>query len=577
MKKFILLLMLLFCPMVYGDEVVHNYFQNLIDEGHNNLATLMANEKSEPLSANAFNVSKDLKKYNINNNALVEIAPSFEIFYDSINNITINYNKMIGYRNISNSSNYLVFKVSLEDLKNNLQVLNDSITKIDKITLEDKNGNTLKFDTSKIKKDIEILSKNIDIYSEKMIPLAPEGFVIYSDENTVFINSNITIHGYGSTDSTSIKLYYNNMSYEVEVENRSFSKTFLIDNLGNNIFYAKYDNKTSNILKIECIKIPTYLRVKYNSEEYIGNDAKIDIHLYDYYGNEINDTVYISYLNRSLKLKSPAMLHINSDKDDKIKVNIKYPGNSIYKGIEKNIPIDFVRIPTYLSSEYCGYNRINGSLLDEFGNPLDNKEIYLIVGNETYTTKTKNGAFEFSLDSKIKGFRNGYNDNECLILFKGDELYAPSSKRLLKEKSFVGFFSNRGGKNNNIWLLSISLILFVIAGFIKRGYKRGNTIVDSINNNTFETIKKEIVDIYPMFVSLITNKKYVEGIIKAYCMFISKLNAHKSLTPREICNRYGNIKGIETITEIFEKVYYGNKSPEKDDINKYDEFFKRSL
>ncbi len=202
-------------------------------------------------------------------------------------------------------------------------------------------------------------------------------------------------------------------------------------------------------------------------------------------------------------------------------------------------------------------------------NIFDNHEINYVVHLATYYKKT-----------------HEYNDIEEMM-----ESNITIPTKILEQMRLhsVEYFINTGtffeydlnsrliGKNNNIWLLSISLILFVIAGFIKRGYKRGNTIVDSINNNTFETIKKEIVDIYPMFVSLITNKKYVEGIIKAYCMFISKLNAHKSLTPREICNRYGNIKGIETITEIFEKVYYGNKSPEKDDINKYDEFFKRSL
>ncbi|AEH07285.1 hypothetical protein [Methanothermococcus okinawensis] len=583
MKKCLLLTIILFsCPIVFGDqiigenEIIFNYFQSLIDDGHTNLNLLIEGNKAELLSANVFNVSKDLKKHNVNH-TILNIAPVFEEFYNSINNITINYNNMIKYRDVKNSHDYIIFKTSLKNVHRNLMVLNDSLNKIDNIALTDKDGKVLKFDTSNVRSDINTMLKDTIKYSNKLNKIKPEGFVIYSDKNSVFINSNITIYGYVGNNiinntiinktlnktANSITLYHNNISYNITLKNNSFSKTFLLNKLGNHIFYAKSSSKTSNILNITCLKIPTYIDVIYNNKEYVGNNANLKIKLYDYYGNELRDNIYIHYLNKHETVRAPTNLSIKSNLEKNITVNIIYNGNNIHNNSKKTITINFVRIPTYITANY-NKDKIIGNLFDKNNNLLNNKIIYLVIDNKTYTSKTKNGIFEFNISNNSLG--------RCYIFFKGDYKYLPS-KKLINDKNIMPLFSKT---SNNGYILSfiILIILMVLISYRMKKHENMVNINAKSDDTIYNNIDIKIKNIYSEFEKYISNKKYVEGIIKAYCSFVNKLNIKKSLTPREICNRYNHIKGLKTITKIFEKVYYGNIKPEKEDIEKYDKFFK---
>ena len=574
MKIRIILFFILLAPMAYSsefNEILHTYFQSLIDEGHENMNMLIEGNKAEPLSANVFNVSENLKKHGVNH-TLLNISPIFEQYYNSINNITINYNNMIEHRNVKNPYDYIIFKTSLKNVRNNLIVLNNSLNNIDNIKLKNRNGNILKFDTSKVRSDINIMLKEAELYSNKINKIAPEGFVIYSDKSTVFIDSKITIYGYINNKRTinSITLYHNNDSYNITLKNNSFSKTFLINSLGNHIFYATTPSETSNTLKISCLKIPTHINVIYKNKEYIDNNVNLKIELYDYYGNELRDNVYIQYLNKHENIRAPLNLNIKSNMEKNISIYLEYKGNNIYSTSKKIITIRFIRIPTYITANYEN-NKIIGKLFDKNNNLLNNKNIYLKINNKTYTSKTKNGSFEFNINN---------TSDKCYIFFKGDSKYLPSSKKLIKDKNTILMSSiDNSNINNNKYMLCfiVLIVLLVLMTYkIQKHRNLENTVDEGDVGIIYKTVKTlNIKSIYLEFEKYISNKKYVEGIIKAYYLFISRLNIKKSLTPREICKIYGNIEGLKSITKIFEKVYYGNIKPENDDIKKYDKFFKR--
>jgi hypothetical protein len=250
-----------------------------------------------------------------------------------------------------------------------------------------------------------------------------------------------------------------------------------------------------------------------------------------------------------------------------ITVNIEYKGNSIYNKSKKTATISFVRIPTYITANYEG-NKIIGKLFDKDNNLLNNKDIYLEMDNKTYISKTRNGSFEFNISNNAH--------DECHIFFKGDSKYKPSSKKLIKDKNIMLIFNS----NNNGYILSFMAVVLLLVLIIYRIQRRRDMKDmaaeedEGIIHDAIEALK--IKGIYLEFEKYISNKKYVEGIIRTYSSFIHRLNIQKSLTPREICRRYSNIKGLKTITKIFEKVYYGNMEPKKDDIEKYDKFFKGS-
>jgi hypothetical protein len=94
--------------------------------------------------------------------------------------------------------------------------------------------------------------------------------------------------------------------------------------------------------------------------------------------------------------------------------------------------------------------------------------------------------------------------------------------------------------------------------------------------NTHHPVKEfDRKTIYSTFMKYVRSKKYVEAIVNSYSLFVNKLKIKKSLTPREICRKYKNVKYLKTITKIFEKVYYGSKIPDKEDVDKYDKFFRK--
>ncbi|AEF97050.1 hypothetical protein [Methanotorris igneus] len=555
----ILFIFILFMmPKSYCNNLTaYHYFQGMIDESNDKLEALLNGENTTPIQANIFNVSEDLKEYEINV-TLLNISPTFKEFYIATNNIIINYNKMIKYRNVSNLNDYVIFKISLKNAKNNLELLNHSIQKIDNITLKYENK-SLKFNTENIKKTINELNSELNIYVKKLDYINPRGFFIYSNKETAFLNSNITIYGYIDTKKPiNITIFYDNTPYTIESINGMFSKNFTINRTGNHTFYAKYDSRTSNIIKIKCIKIPTYFDIKYNKEEYILSPAKVEVHLYDYYKNEINASIYVNYQNKTLELKAPCTLYIKGTSERILPIEFTFLGNSLYSSTKKVIYINFTKIPTYINARY-EHNKIVGTLTDFNGNKLNNKSIYLIVNNKTYSiTKTYNGSFEFLFTKDIP--------KECKVVFKGDSIYKPSEK-IVRRNLLFGLIAHEN-YNMAIFIFIISIIIS-IAITIKIKSKNN----DLQDKKSKEKRKTEKEDIYDIFIKLIENKKYFEGIVKTYNIFIKILGAPKYLTPREICKTY-KIVGLEKITKIFEKVYYGNKKPKRKDINEYRRYFK---
>ncbi|MBW9220883.1 hypothetical protein KKP91_01545 [Methanothermococcus sp. SCGC AD-155-M21] len=592
----ILLISILILPAVggahFGDsEIIYNYYQGLIDEGHDSLYNLSNNKKGELISTNVFNVTKDLKEYNISHE-LLEITPPFEDLHYALNNIIVNYNSMIEHSNVENPRDYLIFDNSLKNVLNNITLLKNSLNKIDNLSLYDSKGHLLKFDTSKIREDIDKLSGNTERYSEKLENIKTKGFYIYSNSNTAYINSKVVIYGklVSNHNIESIVLFHNNKHHIIKLKENSFSKDIYIDTLGKHTFYAISPVGKSNKLIIKSLKIPTYIETypdgyTYNNiEAYIGEEVNLKIHLYDHYGKELkNSTLYINYpdKNHPMEYKTPTNLSIKVPNNDNhnwdnntLKISVFYKGNNTYNNSKKVINIRVLRIPTYIVANYSN-NTIMGKIFDYKNRPLDNKTIYLNLNNETYSTVSKNGIFKFKLPEG--NFNSGY------IIFKGDYKYAPSSKEILMNNNLLLTINKNPAENPIlIPILLIFMVMIVFILFKRKYYQRDNLNSPKIEERkeNMDNIRNRIINlindskIFLEFKKLINNKMFKEAIIGTYYLFIKTLNIKGSHTPREICQMYKDVAGIKTITRIFEKVYYGNISPDKKDVEEYKKFFK---
>jgi len=570
MRSIILLIFLILLPTTTGadlgeDEVIHHYFQGLIDVGHESLQNLTYNRRGKIISVEVFNVTESLERNNIDHK-LLEVSPSFKTFLESLNNVVINYNRMIDHRNVKDPQNFSIFKTSLNNVLENVVILERSLDEIEGISLKDDRGNTLRFNTSEIREDLDKILKNINRYSEKLEHIGPgKGFFIYVDRDTVYLNSKVKVYGYINYGHNlpSIILLHNNRPYVVEVRNNSFSKDLYIRTLGNHTIYGISPFGPSNKVTVRCVRIPTYIEVypRGNLTAYLGEEINVDIQLYDYYGNTLeNKTLYITYLDREYSYKTPLKLKLKLNHiyvNSSLPLDITFRGDNNYSPSKNKVYIKILKIPTYITAEYDG-SSIHGTLYDFRGNLLDNKRVYLTVGNNTYSTTTENGSFRFN----VSKFREGY------ILFKGDERYAPSSREL-KYEGIIGGWSSDG----YIPLLSVFtfLLLLTILELYRKRYKQIERRVEE-NRNPGDDTK---LNILPRFYRLIDRGMFREAVILAYQLFIRSLNIKKSYTPREICRMFKGIPGIRVITEIFERTYYGDIPPTKRDIGEWERFLRR--
>ncbi|HIC86855.1 MAG TPA: DUF4129 domain-containing protein, partial [Aquificae bacterium] len=87
--------------------------------------------------------------------------------------------------------------------------------------------------------------------------------------------------------------------------------------------------------------------------------------------------------------------------------------------------------------------------------------------------------------------------------------------------------------------------------------------------------KNSINTSFSIFSKLVERRMFREAVILAYQLFIKPLNIKKSWTPREICRRFRNVPGIKTITEIFERTYYGDIPPTESDVKECERFLRK--
>jgi len=582
MKRIISLILILsiliYLPPTTGsqfgdDEVIYHYFQSLIYNGHQRLQNLIYNKKEKKIYIKVLSVVKDLEDYNVDHKIL-EILPPFKTFRYTINDIVVNYNTMIDYKDIEDPKKFLVFKVSLKNIERDLIILERCLDEIENITLRDKKGNVLKFNTKDIRRDIVKIRENINKYSEKLrvIEAKKRGFYIYANRDPAYLHSRVIIYGFVNYDShlDSIILIQNDRRYVVEVVNNSFEIEIFTNTLGNHTIYGISPYGSSNKLIIRCLKIPTYMRIrpKGNLMAYLEEEIRLDVYLYDCYGNPLeNKTIHVRHPHGEITYKTPSHIRIRLDDrycaytNSSIPIEIVFKGDDMYNSSKEIIYLRVLKIPTFITVRYDN-DCIVGTLFDSRGNPLDNKRVYLIVDNNSYSTVTENGSFKFP----ISKFKKGY------VVFKGDEKYAPSSKEFSYRGILAGEWNSTGGY---IFLLFVIIFILLLIVFKLQGR---TTELDKGMEETEEPKyldeDRTEVDILNRFQMFAGSNMFREAILSVYQFFIRSLNVKKSYTPREICRMYGNIPGIKTITEIFERIYYGDIPPTKKDVEEYERFLR---
>ena len=238
-------------------------------------------------------------------------------------------------------------------------------------------------------------------------------------------NYNVTTDDYGKSR---IKIDFNPGTYDVDIIFDGDGNYYGSSNSGKIIITT--ENKTNVFLTgddVETIsKKESYYEVtltdillspiKYQNIEIIITNVK----------NGINKT-YNLITDSEGKVKA----NLNELDDGEYLSFVSYYGNDEYlEGHTNNIiRVNFNENETKiiagdLSKYYKNESRLEGRLLDNLNNSLSNRNIEIIISNETYYAKTNDDG-EFKLDIDLE--KGNY---EAFIIFKGDENYTGSVRKV---------------------------------------------------------------------------------------------------------------------------------------------------
>ncbi|XRO75231.1 hypothetical protein ACO3TA_07615 [Methanocaldococcus sp. 28A] len=451
--------------------------------------------------------------------------------------------------------------VEINETINNMETLLDEI---DNISILKKGNETLKFNTSDVRKYLELYKKKFSKYGNITITNLT---IDVSNKNPILFE-NITIYGIGENGYVIIHINNEeNKTYNLTVKNNLFLMKYSFNRTGIYKIYATQNGKTSNIVYVNVSRIPSYMVVDNNYTAYVGEEIKINGKLIDYYGNPIKNTTIFAN-NKIIHVDDNGTFTIVefSPKSLLKLINLVYKGNEIYKPANKTVDVEFLKYPVKITIYTDKTNVSVNEPLIIYGNVEGlnrTSDVCIFVNDNLYKIIKTNGTFKTNI------FFNSSGDYVVYAIYRGDEYHEGCKSNIIK-----------------IHVKENSPIIFIILGIVALGLIIGYLYKNKVFKQSKYDKEKIVVEVSEE--NIVETKEVNEkdeeipNDIKEAYKFIfnkitSKYNLPKNLTPRELLNIIKEKKpdlydDLNIITKIHENYVYKGI-----EINAHlrEEFFKR--
>ena len=366
MKKiFFIVLLFVFTPYTHAiganleesavdDQWTYDYFNSILD-GFALVLENLVYEKSNTTKESRIlyykidNVKKEVVYYkSLNVSAPSEhVYPPFLKFSEGLVRLCILDVKLRMQLKEKTPENIAIAKITINEMMGTINIMYGCLDEIDNIRILKKGDKVLLFDTSKVRKYLNLYVLKL----LKLVSTAPPELTIGVSDTTPILYEKVIIYGTSEKNNDEINIHIVNdelgihKKYNLISNKYSFSKEVSFDKLGSYKIYATEGNKFSNIVIVNVSKIPVDIVTDETITVYPDENTTISGTLVDYYNNRVNGTVYVG--NKSILCKNGKFLTIvYSNRSGNI--SIRYFGDEIHSSSVKNITlIVYYDIPYY--------------------------------------------------------------------------------------------------------------------------------------------------------------------------------------------------------------------------------------
>ena len=357
MKKIsLVVLLLIFAPYAHArganleesaidDQWTYDYFNSILD-GYSLVLKNLVYEKSNTTKESRILYYKieDIKKEVVYYNSLnvntpsKNVYPPFLKFSGGLVKLCILDIKLKMQLKEKTSENIAMAKVTINEMMGIISTMYGCLDEIDRIKTLKKGDNTLLFDTSKVRKYLNMYRLKLS----KLKNTAPATLTIgISTDNPILYEKTVL---YGTSEKNSDKINIHTVNDELGIHKKreliskeySFSTEVSFDTLGSYTVYAEENDKSSNIVFVNVSKTPVDIVMDETITIYPNENTTIGGTLVDYYDNIVNGTVYVG--NKSILCKNgkfSTTIQLNSSEN----ISIKYSGDEIHDSSIKNITL----------------------------------------------------------------------------------------------------------------------------------------------------------------------------------------------------------------------------------------------
>jgi hypothetical protein len=330
----------------YFDSILTGFalvLENLVYEKSN------TTKESHILYYKIDNVKKEVVYYkSLNVSSPSEhVYPPFLTFSKELVRLCILDNKLRMQLKEKTPENIAMAKITINEMMGTINVMYGCLDEIDNIRILKKGDKILLFDTSKVR-------KYLNLYVLKLLKLmssAPPALTIGVSDSNPILYEKVIIYGTSDKDNDKINIHIVNdelgihKKYELTSSKYSFSKEISFDKLGSYEIYATEGDKFSNIVVVNVSKIPVDIITDETITAQPNENITISGTLVDYYNKVIDGAVYVG--NKSILCKNgrfSTIVHLNTSAN----ISVRYPGDEMHSPSEKNIKlIIYSDVPYY--------------------------------------------------------------------------------------------------------------------------------------------------------------------------------------------------------------------------------------
>lgn len=424
--------------------------------------------------------------------------------------------------------------------KNLIAEMRGNLDEIDEIVLY-KNNTPLYFNTKGVREALDEVEELFSIYEGFAKAYEIDGIWVFASKKDPILFENVRIWIY-ARNVTPLSLFIDETRFEATEIEYSFERT------GKHLIYAEgiKNNKTvrSNVLELEVRKIPTYILLK-SSSAFIGEDARVDGLIYDYYGKRLSAPlkIFIDGEEQEIEARDGIFsLKIKRNYECSLKIRAIYEGSETHEKAYAEEFVYFLRFPVWIKIESDKERVAVGEEVKFRGETSESIPIFIIVNSEKVLELYTDSKFSFSLNFSNPG------RYEVYAAFLGDKLRRPAESNRIEIVVFETFLQKLMNPQN-LMLIFLMLALILSASFIKlRKPSESASQIERAVTEEKEEIKerREVGSPEELF------KELFDALLK-------KFNLKKGLTPRELLEKLkdqGFADKLKEVVELHEKLAY---------------------